>query len=400
MTAPRVVILATADFDSAVWTNKQHLAVGLVERGIDVHYVESFGLREPRMSRADLARAIRRLRDAILGRRRPSGPADSTTSSTARPRPTVISPFVIPFHRSSFVRALNAFLVRTLLLPRLPSGPDVILWTFSPLTYGLERIAGSTIYHSVDLLHHQDRAPAKVLIENEQRLVLHADRVIASSAGVRQHIEQLGREDVLLWENVADVETYARVRVERADTAIFAGNLTPSKIDVDLLLALAEYEIDVVLAGPLAVDGTSAQTMREVLDHPRIRYLGNLQPERLAEAMASARVGLIPYADNPYTRGVFPMKVYEYMAAGLNVVATPLPSMMASNTPVTFANVSSYPMAVAIAIAAWTEDGADARREIAAAHSWTGRTAEAAGLVRMLAGIGTNDASLGSARHE
>ena len=47
----------------------------------------------------------------------------------------------------------------------------------------------------------------------------------------------------------------------------------------------------------------------------------------LPEVLRGADAGLIPYARNELTESIFPMKVYEYLAAGLPVVATPLPAL-------------------------------------------------------------------------
>ena len=43
--------------------------------------------------------------------------------------------------------------------------------------------------------------------------------------------------------------------------------------------------------------------------------------------LRGADAAIIPYAVNELTRSVFPMKVYEYLAAGLPVVSTPLPAL-------------------------------------------------------------------------
>ena len=43
--------------------------------------------------------------------------------------------------------------------------------------------------------------------------------------------------------------------------------------------------------------------------------------------LRGADAGLIPYARNELTDSIFPMKVYEYLAAGLPVIATPLPAL-------------------------------------------------------------------------
>ena len=49
-----VIVLATADWDHPLWTNKQHTAVSLAALGHRVLYVESLGLRPPRKGAADL----------------------------------------------------------------------------------------------------------------------------------------------------------------------------------------------------------------------------------------------------------------------------------------------------------------------------------------------------------
>ena len=56
------IVLATADWDHPLWTNKQHTAVSLAVLGHRVLYVESLGLRPPRKGVADLPRILKRLR--------------------------------------------------------------------------------------------------------------------------------------------------------------------------------------------------------------------------------------------------------------------------------------------------------------------------------------------------
>ena len=56
------VVLATADWDHPLWTNKQHTALSFVDAGHRVLYVESLGIRPPRIGGADRTRILRRLR--------------------------------------------------------------------------------------------------------------------------------------------------------------------------------------------------------------------------------------------------------------------------------------------------------------------------------------------------
>ena len=57
-------------------------------------------------------------------------------------------------------------------------------------------------------------------------------------------------------------------------------------------------------------------------------------------------MGLIPYCVSPYTQGVDPLKVYEYLAAGLAVVATPLPSLAGATGEVAIESGSDFVGAV------------------------------------------------------
>jgi teichuronic acid biosynthesis glycosyltransferase TuaH len=367
----RVVILSTADFASAVWTNKQHLARELA-RKLPVTYIESFGLRQPTLGATDVRRVLRRLR------------ANGTTSVTA-PAPeslgiNVIRPLVAPFHAYGPARSLNRRLVE-----RLPVEGDV-LWSFSPVTYGLEDRFAKTVYHSVDLLHTQPRCPSDLILASEAALLTKADRVIASSSGVREHLISTGRDDVLLWENVADTDLYESAQEERQPKAVFAGNLTTSKVDFELLGSLAAAGIPVTIAGPNAIDGTSArQELDDLLSLPGIEYVGNLAPSELARLLASSMVGLIPYRLNDHTAGVFPMKVYEYLAAGLRVVSTRLPSLdRTASEDVVLASGEAFVNAVRLGIDEWSDDVAQRRRDMARGHSWKARGEQALDLIHEL----------------
>ena len=58
-----ILILSTADWDHPLWTNKQHVAVSLHALGHRIIYVESLGIRTPRLyCGRDVFRILRRLR--------------------------------------------------------------------------------------------------------------------------------------------------------------------------------------------------------------------------------------------------------------------------------------------------------------------------------------------------
>ena len=95
-----VIVLATADWDHPLWTNKQHTAVSLAALGHRVLYVESLGLRPPRKGAADLPRMLKRLRRVLRWPRRVQNGV------------WVWSPLVLPGASHPLAQRLNRFLVR------------------------------------------------------------------------------------------------------------------------------------------------------------------------------------------------------------------------------------------------------------------------------------------------
>lgn len=375
----RITILSTADFDAELWTNKQYLAAGLAARGHEVTYLNSIGLRAPRLSASDSRRILQRIRRRVGGSGSPDGRAGTAVDSGVRVRDVNL----IPLHRSSVVRDVNRALSQR--YSRELDGE--VFWTFSPLTYGLERSYERTVYHSVDFLHSLPRVPADTLLSAETDLLGRADAVIGSSKPIVEHLART-RPDAIEWENVADTSRFSAYRSDVRDLgAVFGGNLTTSKIDVDLLMAIVDLGIPLTIAGPIEIDGTrGTEEFDRLLCHRLVDYRGVLDLESLARLYGRATVGLIPYKVNSYTEGVFPLKVYEYLAAGLQVVSTNLPSLE-GNCSDHLLTTSGAEFATVTARAHASELGVAGRTRIAESvrsNSWSDRIDQAEELLGAL----------------
>lgn len=368
-----ICILSTADWNAPLWTNKQYMAREL-GAAHDVLYVESIGLRRPRVDLADFRR--------LAGRLRPS----TGSSRPLEPGVTVANPKVVPIHNRS-TRPLNERLLARTARPWIADADRRrVLWTYSPLTYGLEQYADHVVYHCVDLLGAYPGISADMIEREERRLARCDVTAIASSNVVRDHLERVGFTKVIEWPNVADIEpfratTQAAQRVPRR--VVFGGNVTPYKVDLDLLERLAREvpDIDLVVAGPLDVGGAGAWSDPERLQELGVTLTGTLTLPELAELYATASVGIIPYHINEYTSGVNPLKLYEYLAAGLAVVSTPVPSVASldldrGDLRVEFDSTAFTAAVDELAIAPTTKM-LDSRRILAEDNSWNKRGAVA-----------------------
>ncbi|KAI3473604.1 hypothetical protein Pfo_031563 [Paulownia fortunei] len=280
-------------------------------RTFNVTFVESLGLRRPQLNKRDVTRAWRRLR------------ARSEADRFERPIPDgvrVISPRVIPYHRglSAFI---NRRILRRALSGWLQSAGPKVLWTYSPVTYGLEISSDCNVYHLVDLLGSFPGISASLIEARESDLRPRTDRALGSSKQVVAHLHRAGFVETEYW------PTSVHRTEDRPRRAVFAGNLSDKKIDQELLLAVVESGIELHLAGPVAEGGSDRPFDLESLVAAGAIYHGMLAPSELADLFSGCSVGLIPYRINAYTQGVYPLKVWEYLAAGLSVISTELPSM-------------------------------------------------------------------------
>ena len=74
--------------------------------------------------------------------------------------------------------------------------------------------------------------------------------------------------------------------------------------------------------------------VREVASriYPNVQWVGRQPYEKIADFAAAMDVGLTPYRDTAFNQASFPLKTLEYLAAGLPVVSTDLPSSRWLNT--------------------------------------------------------------------
>ncbi len=177
---------------------------------------------------------------------------------------------------------------------------------------------------------------------------------------------------------------------------MFTGAIVAKKLDVSLLaeLARARPAWSFALVGPVGAGdpGTDVSALRR---EPNIHLLGPRPYERLPAVLRAADAGLIPYARNALTESVFPMKVYEYLAAGLPVVATPLPALAEVGEVATAPDAEGLARALERALAADSPERRAARSRAAAAHSWERRLQEIAAADRGAAGRGRRDGGAG-----
>jgi glycosyltransferase involved in cell wall biosynthesis len=371
-----IVCIGSADWATELPIN-QHQLMGRLAAQNNVLFVESLGLRRPQLAGRDLSRLWRRLRTGLRGAR----PADGLH---------VLSPLVLPLHGKAWVRALNRRLLRLQVgrAARRLGMKKPILWAYVPQAEALLAVLDPSlvVYHCVDDVAAQKGVDAESFRAAEERFARRADLVLASAPALAGRMRTLS-DHVLYAPNVADTATFATALepgpVDPAVEAlprprlVFQGAIVATKLDVELLAATARLRPDwsIVLVGPCGA-GDPTGDLSPLDQAPNIHMIGPRLADDLPQVLRGADVGLIPYAINDLTRSVFPMKVYEYLAAGLPVLATPLPALDGVDAIETIASAEDLVSACERELEFDTPECRRERSRAAASHSWEARIEE------------------------
>ena len=112
--------------------------------------------------------------------------------------------------------------------------------------------------------------------------------------------------------------------------ALYVGDLRASRGLDDMLRAVAaapDWHLDLVGSVSCAERERVEALLGRELDG-RVTWHGRLPPRQAWELAVGAKVGLALLHDTPAFRDAVPTKVYEYLACGLAVLATPLPRVV------------------------------------------------------------------------
>jgi glycosyltransferase involved in cell wall biosynthesis len=379
-----IVCVGFADWDTDLWTNQHHLMARLAREN-RVLFVESLGLRRPQLAGRDLTRILRRLRRGLA----PPREADGLH---------VLSPLVVPLHGSRLARALNARLLPSLVrrAARRLGLRRPILWAYVPQAEALvEALEPSLIvYHCVDDIAAQERIDTVSFRAAETRFAARADLVLASAPALAKRLRTISH-NVLYAPNVADTELFASalepgpvdpdMAALPAPRIVFTGAIVAIKLDIPLLVELARLRSawSFALVGPVG-PGDPRTDVSALAAEPNIHLLGPRPYRELPNVLRGADAGLIPYARNELTESIFPMKVYEYLAAGLPVVATPLPALAGVEDVATAADAQGIAVLLEEAHAGDSPERRAERSRAAASNSWERRLEEIATAIAAL----------------
>lgn len=198
----------------------------------------------------------------------------------------------------------------------------------------VEALSGVHIYDCVDdaaafphIMNHTWMQRA--VVTGERQMVAAADAVLAVSPGLVERYQNIANRIELLpngvsfarWSSGTDATPFpeALSALPRPRAVLF-GNMQP-KLDYALVATLASRmpEMGFALIGPLMSGVTLPPQGRNLSWHDGIPQA------TLVAWMSEMDVGMVPLVDHPLNQASCPLKVLEYVSAGLPVVASRIP---------------------------------------------------------------------------
>jgi glycosyltransferase involved in cell wall biosynthesis len=279
-------------------------------------------------------------------------------------------------------------------LQRLSPGPT-IAYLFHTIYYPyVEALRPDYIVcHAYDLYWRSDGARAP--FEPQHLKVLQAaNLVVASSKVIADELATASGRRVHTLPNAVDYEAFAR-RCSSAEPADISNIPHPRvgyvgrisrKVDIDLIVALAERHPvwSLVLVGPVVDLSSDDQAVYErARSMKNIHFLGMKPREELPRYMQALDVGLLAYREHTlWVEGIYPLKLHEYLAAGLPIVGIDLQATREFSDVVrTASTLDEWSAAIAAAISDKSAEQRELRQATARACSWDRRVEVLKGLL-------------------
>lgn len=239
----------------------------------------------------------------------------------------------IPFH-NNMVGKLNYQIIEK----QLHFSSSNFFWSsyMNPTVYEFFRKSRFKVYDLAERRSKNRKLPESIKAL-ERKAVTEANVVFVDNKATLEDYRNLNENIFYIPQGVNTSSFYEKNNVERKYIG-YIGNLHFA-IDYDYLnklITINKHE------SFLLIGSVMEQDAYKILDHPNVTHINYLPKDELNNYLAQMKVGLIPYVIDDVTIGVYPTKLFEYLAAGVPVISSPLPEVVQYANP-NYLSIMSQP---------------------------------------------------------
>ncbi len=284
--------------------------------------VNSIGLRMPLPGRSTqvLRRIGRKARSVAMLARRPLPDV---------PNFIVLTPLVLPFYGTPWLRKLNAISIRAQirLACRLLGMANPVMVVTIPTAWDVvaPMRKRALLFNRSDRHSEFPESDQDTIRALEHELLRESDAVLYVSRSLLAEERPLTGDRAEFLDHGVDLahfvtRTELPAEIERIPQPRvgFFGGLDDYLVDFDLLERVAAELPD----ASLVLIGDATRSMERFDKYPNVHWLGYLPYEQIPAHGSGFDVALMPWLDNTWIRHSNPIKMKEYLALGLPVVST------------------------------------------------------------------------------
>jgi uncharacterized SAM-binding protein YcdF (DUF218 family)/glycosyltransferase involved in cell wall biosynthesis len=384
ITGRDVICISSIDWD-AHWQIHHQIASSLVAAGNRVLFVENTGVRAPGV------RDFSRMRQRVANWWR-----STRGFREVHPGLFVYSPLFVPFPYSPIARWFNRSVMFRGLTRWMTAASfrRPVVWTFLPTPTAQDLIAAvdpaAVVYYCADDFAATSPGARRVR-QSEEVMFRRADLVFVTSERLRQ---KAARVSTAVHAFPAGVDFGKFESVRQADNGLPSDLATLTRpiagyigalhlwLDQELMVRVAQRlpEVTFAFVGPPQVDVT------RLAAQPNVRLLGARPHDDVPAYVKGFDVALVPYLRSDFTDSVYPVKLNEYLAMGVPVVATELPEIRRFNDRhgdvlAVARDADEFAERVQVAMNDRHPDKASRRVAVARENSWTVRLEQMSALI-------------------
>ncbi len=176
------------------------------------------------------------------------------------------------------------------------------------------------LYHCYDTIEAADWIK-KHGEQLEKQMMKMADGVIVTSQGLYEKKKLLAKECFLV-KNAVNIKLFSKgfnPEIHEQKIIGYVGSID-DRLDYELIEYLIQkmHNVTFIFVGRI-VDRSGERILRK---YNNVLLEGNQKVTMLPNYLSKFAVGIIPFLKNEFNKGIYPLKINEYLAAGLPIVST------------------------------------------------------------------------------
>ncbi len=160
---------------------------------------------------------------------------------------------------------------------------------------------------------------AKLYAKHERKHALKLSAVITATENIRESFEKYGCKNITVVKNYPILKEFTVFDAAKEKQVCYVGGITKIRGIQEMVDAVEDTDIRLALAGSFDTSELEA-SVKASKGFKNVDYYGKVGREKVAEILSRSIAGLVVLYPEPNYINSLPIKMFEYMAAGIPII--------------------------------------------------------------------------------